>query len=370
MSGAGLEIADGGGLRVCCWCITGDGDSGILDGIRCYDVEVGAGGVVLVFAGGSIAVDVGSGGPLPDPVGGEGTHGDSVWNLDVRLTPGLNTGGVLTDSVVGSQHLALLRDASAVDLVASAVVEVLGRHEKSALVAGGAGGVPLHDVGDGFGVGRPGGAEDKDSAAGGRLASDVPRQSGVTVLEVLHGNVVAGRDLQFRVGGSIVGGALLRWAHQVGGVDVSAGGLVAIAGGGVGEEPQHGEAVEGWVRAWHISAGVSHGAGVGAIVGDDLVLLDPAVGGDAGRAGDDERGKREAFAECEHGRVLDRGCGCVEVRVMVLLLWVVRVRVEVQLRGNEVVGYAGCSGECCDFVRSRPADFECVCVCVVGDVCW
>lgn len=121
----------------------------------------------------------------------------------------------------------------------SAIVEFLSGQEESALVATISGGVPFHDIGDLFSVRWLSGAKDKDSTTSGRLASDVPRESGVTVLEIFHGNVVTRRDLKFRECGSIVGCPLLWRAYKVGGVDVCASCRIVVSGGGVGEEPQH-----------------------------------------------------------------------------------------------------------------------------------
>lgn len=52
--------------------------------------------------------------------------------------------------MVWLEHLALLRDASAIDLVASAIVKVLRSHEEALAIAAVALLVPLEDICDLF----------------------------------------------------------------------------------------------------------------------------------------------------------------------------------------------------------------------------
>lgn len=156
--------------------------------------------------------------------------------------------------MVWLEHLSLLRDAAAVDLVATAVVKVLSCHQEAALVSTGTLSVPLQDVNNLLIFGRVGGTEDEDSASSWRLAGDVPRERDMSVLKVLHGDIVTRADLQLRVLGSVVGGSLPRVAEEVAGVDAGSRCAVGVCHSRVGQHPHHAEAVVGRVGSRNVAA--------------------------------------------------------------------------------------------------------------------
>lgn len=195
-------------------------------------------------------------------------------------------GGGLAGDVVREFGLPVRRDGPAVDLVAAAVVEVLGGKEAPALVAAGGVGGPLEDVGELLVGLWLGGAEDVDGAAGGGFALLVLREGDVAVLEVLHGDAGTGRGGEARVVGGLISVALGGVAEEVGGVDVGA------AGGRLREKPHHTEAIEARVRAGHVAARVAVGAGEVAVGADEGELLVPGVGG--GRVGKENEGCKES----------------------------------------------------------------------------
>lgn len=98
----------------------------------------------------------------------------------------------------------MLRDAAAVDLVTSAIVEVLSCHEPTVAVAACACSVPLHDICDLLVVGRFGCAEDEHRATAWGFTGNVPRERDMTVLQILHGDVIACGNLEFGEGRSVV----------------------------------------------------------------------------------------------------------------------------------------------------------------------
>lgn len=99
------------------------------------DLEIAAGGVVFVFATHS-ALGLHAGAPIPHKVGGEGRADRGVRrNEQISLTPLLELNGWLTGWVIAVAHLSVDREWCLVQLVASAVIVVLSRHEPTLAVA-------------------------------------------------------------------------------------------------------------------------------------------------------------------------------------------------------------------------------------------
>jgi hypothetical protein len=114
--------------------------------------------------------------------------------------------------------------------MAAAVVEVLCRHEEALAVATFAVLGPCEDVGHLLVLRWLSGAENEDGPGAGGLAGDVPWERRVSVLEILHGDVVTGGHLEFGVLCRVIGGALRRMAHRVGGVEAHSNGTVGVPG--------------------------------------------------------------------------------------------------------------------------------------------
>jgi hypothetical protein len=83
---------------------------------------------------------------LPDPVDGQGTNGGTFGDLDIGLAPRFKGGSFLANSVEWLEHLSLLGNAAAVDLMAATIIVVLSSEEKAVLVAASALLVPLHHI--------------------------------------------------------------------------------------------------------------------------------------------------------------------------------------------------------------------------------
>lgn len=198
----GLWVGLGGRDRLC-WDHGHVSHGGLGD-----NVKVGTGGVVLVLACWIVAVHVCQSGELPDPVCCQCARGNIGRDLDITLAPALNGRCSLTSDVVGLEHLSLLGDAAAIDLVATSVVKVLRSHEEALAVTTRASLVPCHNIGNLLVIRRLSGAKDEDCAAAGRLAGDVPRERDVPILKILHCDVVARSDFKLGVCRSVVGRSL------------------------------------------------------------------------------------------------------------------------------------------------------------------
>lgn len=254
MRSAAHVVSHSDRLRVLlCDCVRA---SGVLVGAaRGYNLKVGAGRVILVLAAREVAVHVGSRGPLPDPVHGQLARLRVLRDLKVGFAPGFHGGIRLIGDVVGLEHLSLFRDAAAVELMASTVIKVLGSHQETALISTAAVGGPFHDVGDllagKIGLGC---TEHEDRSAARRLAGDVPGECDMPVLEVLHGDVVTGRDLKHRVVCRVVVGSLCWMAQQIAGVQANSGATVGCSCVERWKHPLIAEAVISRCRSRHVAS--------------------------------------------------------------------------------------------------------------------
>lgn len=134
------------------------------------DVHVGASGVVLVLATCTLSV------PVPDPVRGESRADLRVGgDLKVRLAPLLN---------IATTLLSVDRNGGCVDLIAPAIVVVLGSHQPAVAVATFAVGGPLKDVGDLIGFAGLECSKDVYSSAALRLACGNSRLGNMAVFQI------------------------------------------------------------------------------------------------------------------------------------------------------------------------------------------
>lgn len=194
--GAAPVARDGVGLRVLLLQSV-DGRRRVLLG---YNVHLEARRVVLVLAGGICRVGAGRRRPLPYPVEGErlARRGRRGY-LDVRLAPLLRLRRRLPRDAVRELGLTLLRDGAGIQLMAAAVVEVVGRNQRAASVAAGAACRPLEHVDNLLRRRRLGCGVDEDGSGALGFAELGFRKRHMAVLQILHGNILARNDLQARI---------------------------------------------------------------------------------------------------------------------------------------------------------------------------
>jgi hypothetical protein len=156
--------------------------------------KVAASSVVLVFAA-HCALGLHGSGPIPHPIGCESFADRGVrGNEQVTLTPLFELGSWLSRNMIAVAHLSVDRDWRLVELVASAVIVVLGRHEPTLPVATFAIRRPREDVDESLGCIRLIGTKDVDCAATCRLASGDVRLCDVSVLQVFYSYKSSGSD--------------------------------------------------------------------------------------------------------------------------------------------------------------------------------
>lgn len=136
MRSARLVSAHGSGLRVLLTESVDLWHRGKLGKVisTINDLEVATGSVVLVLAT-QCALGLHTCGPAPDPVNREVLADLCIgWDEHIALAPLLKLRGWLAGVVITIAHLSVDRERRLVQLVASAIVVVLSRHEPTLAV--------------------------------------------------------------------------------------------------------------------------------------------------------------------------------------------------------------------------------------------
>lgn len=194
-----------------------------------------------------------------------------LWDLNVGLAPLFKLRGWLAFKTVWEFFLTKLRNGVIVQLMASAVIEVLRGDQEAVAVATLAISSPRHNIEKLLAVRRRVRAEDEDGSAVVRLANVHPRFGDVAIFKILHCDVAAWRDLQHWVSGiGVVGRSLRRVAEEVRAVDSCT--ALAIRR----QEVVHTEAIVARVGAGHVPSRIAIIAGE-LSVNDVLQLFVPRV---------------------------------------------------------------------------------------------
>ena len=173
--------------------------------------------------------------------------------------------GELIDPLIGD-------NAGSVDLMTAAIIKILSSQQLASLVTASASCVPLEDIDDLLVGPWSIGAIDEDSAATHRLTDLGKRQGNMSVLQVLHGDVITWCRLRPRISCSRIRLALRRVAEEI--VTIYAW----SPRGKCRKKPHVAVAIKSRIGASHIATGVA--MAYEHAVPDDGHLLDPAVADD------------------------------------------------------------------------------------------
>ena len=178
------------------------------------DLEVGTSCVDLVLAVWQTWIGVGHCRPLPDPIHGQRASLRVCRDLDVGFAPLLVNRSRLPRNRIWKFLLTSDRNGTAIDLVATAVVEVLNRQETTLAecVVGG----PRENVCKCLVRNWSRSRVDVDESGRARFAQLILRKRDVAVLEIFHCDVIAWTSNKRRKILSVVAwSALRRFAEQI-----------------------------------------------------------------------------------------------------------------------------------------------------------